>query len=81
MQLVRDYPPAMWRLGVHCPRWQCGHAGTLEHHRLPQDITPGELKARLRCTRCGARGADLVIAWHGGIVPDFRRRTSATPNP
>lgn len=63
---LRDYA-STYQLHVDCPG--CRHHSRLNPMQAAQrvgwDATLGELKAALRCSRCGKKGADVSVVSHG----------------
>jgi hypothetical protein len=61
---VKDYA-----LTAHCERDACEHARELHIARLLKvlgpEITLAQVAARLRCSRCGMRGARLEARYRG----------------
>jgi hypothetical protein len=58
---VRDFDPAKHATIAHCGGR--GHSAVLDLNRLALELTVPKLRSRLRCAECGAREAEIRIAY------------------
>jgi len=50
---------------VFCGNERCHHQAELDADRWPGDVTFGDLQARMVCSACGHKGADVWPDWGG----------------
>ena len=49
---------------VHCSNVQCRHEAIVNVDALPANAAVPVLGLRMRCDRCGRRGADVMPNWN-----------------
>ena len=49
---------------VHCSNVQCRHEAIVNVDALPANAAVPALGLRMRCDRCGQRGADVMPNWN-----------------
>jgi hypothetical protein len=60
---------------VHCSNVTCRHEAVVNVDSLPDDAPVPALGLRMRCDRCGQRGADVMPNWNErNIVGGFDGR-------
>jgi hypothetical protein len=50
-------------LWINCADFTCNHQALMSLEGLPVDLVLADLKPRMRCAKCGRRGADVRPDW------------------
>ena len=58
---IRDFDREKFSIIAYCQ--ECRHSATLDMEQLQPELAIPELRRRLRCTECGARGAEIRIVY------------------
>jgi hypothetical protein len=60
MNTLADFPSCSFAIIAHC---RCGHSGRVDRSGLPADLSTSVMEGLLRCSKCGARAAEIRILW------------------
>ena len=55
-------------LVVHCSNVTCRHEAIVSVDKLGDDLAVPSLGLRMRCERCGLRGADVMPNWNDRTI-------------
>jgi hypothetical protein len=61
--ILADFPADAFTIFAWCDA--CGHSGTFDRARVPEDIRMQTLHEKLRCSACGSRHVSIRIAYTG----------------
>lgn len=67
---VSNFDATRFSIHAYCP---CGHHALLNVPSMPPQLRIVEIRERLRCVQCGARGPQVIRAYHGRIGPRFQQ--------